>query len=190
MEQSDRELIQRYLDGYTGALEELVHKYRRPLFGFICNMTRGNDEPEEIFQEVWFRAIKKLDLYKSKNFCGWLIRIAHNLVIDRARRRKPELSLDWDNNDGRSLVENIAHRDEGPVSKIEAGELGRRIEKETLLLPSEQKEVFIMRAQLSMSFKEIAKIQGVSINTALARMQYALDKLRQVLRSDYDELCG
>jgi RNA polymerase sigma-70 factor (ECF subfamily) len=188
MEETDSQLVTRYRRGQVDALEWLVERYRRSLFGFIYNMTRGREEAEEVFQEVWFRAIRKIDMYREDNFCGWLIRIAHNMVIDRSRRRKPDVSLDEEKEDGTGLLGKIAAKEADPGSRAVAGDTANRIARAVATLPSEQKEVFLMRVQADLSFKEIAKAQKVSINTALARMQYALSKLRIVLREDYEEL--
>ena len=188
MEQTDKDLIFLYFNGQVDALEQLVEKYQRPLFGYIYNMTEGREDAEEIFQEVWFRAIKKLGNYSHNNFGGWLIRIAHNYVIDRARKKKPDTSLDIENENGRSLAETIPGKDHNPLSTVTESELKEQIAKAVSMLPENQKETFIMRVESGLSFKEIAKIQKISINTALARMQYALDKLRPLLRKEYDEL--
>jgi len=185
MEPSDRELLARYRRGNVDALEILVLRYRRPLFGFLVNMTQSVEESEEVFQEVWLRVIRRLSLYRQKNFLGWLVRIARNIVIDRARRRKPQCSLDEDRGDGRPLVQKVKARGRDPRRELEAGELGGRIAQAVAGLPDNQKEVFVMRMQAGLSFKEIARTQKVSINTALARMQYALAKLRPMLREDY-----
>ena len=101
----DGQLIALYRKGEVAALEQLVDKYRRPLFGYIVNMTGRAGEADEIFQEVWFRVIRKIDTYRQKNFLGWMIRIAHNLVIDRARRARPGVSLDAEREEGYPLRE-------------------------------------------------------------------------------------
>ena len=188
MAETDHELVTRYRQGQVGALGQLVEKYQRPLFGYIINMTEGRDDTDEIFQEVWFRVIKKLGTYRQKNFFGWLVRIAHNLVIDRARRKKPDFSLDEKSEDNRSRAEVIPDNDRGPLFRIKADELGQRIAKAVAALPADQKEVFLFRVQADLSFKDIAGIQGVSLNTALARMQYALAKLRPMLKEDYEAI--
>lgn len=186
MEKTDGELLARYRSGQVDALERLVYNYRRPLFGFIINMTEGRDDADEIFQEVWLRAIRNLGTYRHKNFLGWLVRIAHNLIIDRARSRKPDLSLNEEGEEGQSLAEVIPGNDPGPRSHVEANDFTENIAKAVASLPDDQKEVFVMRVQAGLSFKEIARIQKVSINTALARMQYALAKLRAMLKEDYE----
>jgi RNA polymerase sigma-70 factor, ECF subfamily len=188
MEETDSQLVNRYRSGHVDALEQLVERYRRALFGFIYNMTRGREEADEVFQEVWFRAIRKIDMYREDNFCGWLIRIARNMVIDRSRRRKPDVSLDEEREDGSGLLGRIPAKGADPGSRAVNGDTAERIARAVAILPVEQKEVFLMRVQADLSFKEIAKSQKVSINTALARMQYALSKLRLALREDYAEL--
>jgi RNA polymerase sigma-70 factor (ECF subfamily) len=188
MDDKDNEALARYLGGDVDALEGLVEKYRRPLFGFILNMTGGAAEAEDVFQEVWLRVVRKAGGYRRGNFFGWIVRIARNLVIDRARRRKPEVSLDRENEDGASLGDVIPGPGPAPSDEAVAGDLGCRIADAVAGLPAEQKEVFVMRVQTGLSFKEIAAVQRVSINTALARMQYALAKMRTVLKDDYAEL--
>jgi RNA polymerase sigma-70 factor (ECF subfamily) len=190
MERSDQELIALYRDGQVAALQELVEKYKRLLHGFIVKMTRGSDEPDEIFQEVWFKAISRLDRYREDNFPGWLVRIAHNLVIDRSRRRKPDVSLDASRGDALSMADMIPSKQRAPDSLAASRELAGRIGVAVEQLPPKQREVFLMRLQADLPFKEIAKMQGVSINTALARMQYALTKLKTLLADDYRWMNG
>ena len=188
MAESDHQLLDRYRRGQVEALEVLIEKYKRPLFAYILNMTGGRDDADEIFQEVWFRVIRKIHSYRRKNFFGWLVRIAHNLVIDRSRRRKPNVSLDEEIGDGRSGVDALEGRSEMPHMALTAGELGVHIREAVRVLPREQREVFLMRVQAELPFREIARIQRASINTVLARMHYALAKLRPLLREDYEAL--
>jgi RNA polymerase sigma-70 factor, ECF subfamily len=188
MEETDGDLLGKYLKGEVDALGVLVEKYRRPMFGFILNMTRGRDEADEIFQEVWFRAIKNIGKYSEKNFSGWLMRIARNIVIDRIRRKKPDFSLDAETKDGSSACGTIAGKGLEPGEEVTERDVGKRIKKAVATLPADQKEVFLLRVQAGLSFKEIARVQEVSINTALARMHYALRKLRLVLKEDYRQL--
>ena len=190
MEQTDSELVARYKAGEVVALEELVERHRRPLFGFILNMSGGTVEADEIFQEVWFRAIKKLNLYRQRNFRGWLVRIAHNLIIDRSRKRKPELSLDVEQPNGFRAADVIPGKGRDPSEEAACSQLHQNIAAAVTELPADQKEVFLLRTRMDLSFKEIAGVQKVSINTALARMQYALAKLRILLKGDYEDLTG
>jgi RNA polymerase sigma-70 factor (ECF subfamily) len=186
---ADTERIARYRAGDARALEELVEEYRRPLFAYLLRMSARRDEADEVFQEVWLRVIRNVGTYRHKNFFGWLLRIAHNLVIDRCRRRKPEVSLDEQSEtSGRSLVETLPDGGMGPSGRMAAADVGRRIAAAVAALPLEQREVFLMRTETDLPFKEIAAIQGTSINTALGRMHYAVGRLRPLLRADYESL--
>ncbi len=189
MDQEDAELLAAYRSGETEALGRLVEKYRRPLFGFVLRFSGGREDAEEVFQEVWVRAIRNMKSYRHKSLISWLFRIAHNLMIDRARQRKPLLSLDTaSTEDGVALSEKLASIRLRPDDEVGGRELGLRIETAAAQLPPEQREVFWLRMQADLSFKEIAKIQKCSINTALARMQYAVSKLRKELDGEYREL--
>lgn len=188
MEQRDKEYLARYRQGDVGALGKLVEQYRRPLFGFILKMTEGRDEAEDIFQEVWIRAIRHLDTFKERRLLSWLFRIAHNLIIDRARKRKPDESLQDADADSLSREEQTASSAPTPADEMAYAEMKTRIMIAVQQLPLDQKEVFLMRMEGDLSFKEIAHIQKVSINTTLARMRYALDKLKEELAGDYAQL--
>jgi RNA polymerase sigma-70 factor (ECF subfamily) len=180
----DTETIERYRQGDAEALNELVERYRRPLFGFILRMTEGHDDADEIFQEVWFRAIRNLNSYRDNRFFSWLFRIAHNLIIDRIRRRKPEVPID-DEDAADRLFFDQGSTAASPSKALADRELHRRIKAAVGELPLAQREVFLMRMEAELPFKDIADIQRTSINTALARMSYALDKLRKTLAEDY-----
>ncbi len=180
---NDSERLERWRRGDESGLVELVNQYRRPLFGFILRMMEGSDEAEDIYQDVWFRAIRGLDRYRDRHFLSWLFRIAHNLVIDRSRRHKPAVPLDAGNGDQAALE--AAGPAPSPADGLATAELRRRIQTAVGNLPLEQREVFLMRMDAELPFKEIARIQKTSINTALARMSYALGKLRAALAEDY-----
>ena len=191
MDKTDIECINSYLGGDANALEPLVEKYKRPLYSFILKMTEGREDAEEIFQETWFRALKNIHKFKHKNFLNWLFRIAHNLVIDRARRNSKNISMQSSvtGSDGDcTLEDHLAAPGITPAEEAGGNSLGMRIEEAVQTLSAEQKEVFLLRMYGNVSFKEIAKIQRCSINTCLARMQYALTKLRSMLKDEYDEL--
>ena len=193
LDHPERQWIAEYRKGRVESLSLLVEHFRRPLYGFIVRMTESVNDAEDVFQEVWLRAIRHMDSYHEKNFLSWLFRIAHNLVIDRVRRQKPVSSFPdtpfttsstrWEDRipDTRSTA---------PDRQIAMRDVGPRIAAAVAKLPMEQREVFLMRMEGDLPFKEIARIQKVSINTALARMQYALNKLRQDLKSDYEDLSG
>jgi RNA polymerase sigma-70 factor (ECF subfamily) len=191
MDQTDTDSIKAYLGGDTNALEPLVEKYKRPLYSFILKMTEGREDAEEIFQETWFRALKNIHKFQHKNFLNWLFRISHNLVIDRARRNKKNVSMQSSvgGTDGDCTLEDqLAAPGISPAEEAGGTSLGLQIEEAVQTLSPEQKEVFLLRMYGNVSFKEIAKIQKCSINTCLARMQYALTKLRSILKEEYEEL--
>jgi len=188
MEPTDKEYVERYRRGDVVAMDLLVERYRRRLFGYILKMTSGQDDADEIFQDVWIKVIRKIDTYRHDNLYGWLVRIAHNVIIDRVRRRKPMLSLDHENEEGGSMKEMLANGDLNPSEELMASDLGRSIDCALQELSLEQREVFVMRSQGALSFKEIAAIQKTPLNTALARMHYAVRKLRSLLRDRYAEL--
>ncbi len=189
MEADDAELLAAYRNGDSEALGMLVEKYKKPLFGFIYKFSEGREDADEVFQEVWVRAIKNMNRYRQKNLLSWLFRIAHNLMIDRIRSRKPVVSFDTPaSDDGIALGERLAGRALSPADETDGHALGARIHAAAADLPPEQREVFWLRMEGGLSFKEIAKVQKCSINTALARMQYALSKLRNELAEEYGEL--
>jgi RNA polymerase sigma-70 factor (ECF subfamily) len=120
---------------------------------------------------------------------SWLFRIAHNLMIDRIRKNRPLVSFDAPvTEDGAPLGDLLPSERLGPDFESGGRALGLRIEAAAADLPPEQREVFWLRMQGGLSFKEIAKVQRCSINTALARMQYAVSKLRKELAGEYREI--
>ena len=189
MDVEDAKRLEAYRNGDTDALGQLVEKYKKPLFGFIYKFSEGREDADEVFQEVWVRAIKNMNRYRQKNLLSWLFRIAHNLMIDRVRRRKPQVSLETPaTEDGIAWSERLAGAGLDPAETTGGHALGKRIEEAAAELPLEQREVFWMRMQGGLPFREIAKIQKCSINTALARMQSAVSKLRKELAVEYSEL--
>lgn len=191
MEAPENAWLVEYRRGSVDSMGKLVEHFRRPLFGFILKMTEGREDAEEIFQEVWFRVIRNLDSYREKRFVSWLFRIAHNLIIDRARKAKP-ISDPHPLEPGQKdkIEARIPSPGINPALQVEGRDLGQRIAAAVGRLPQEQKEVFLMRMEGDFPFREIARIQGTSINTALARMQYALEKLRDELKTDYRDIAG
>ncbi len=187
-EARDQEWLARYRAGDIEALGQLMSQYRRPLLGFIMKMIADPVEAEDVFQDVWMRAIRRQDRFRKGHFLSWLFRIAHNLVIDRARKRGPAPPVARTTPDGTAAEENIMARGPGPDAMAGHKELQARIDYAVQRLPVDQRAVFVMRVEGDLPFKDIARIQRTSINTALARMQYALAKLREWLAEDYQLL--
>ena len=189
MDGEDAKLLAAYRRGDAEALGRLVEKYQRPLFAFLGRFAANPGEADEWFQETWVRAIEHMNIFRQQNLLGWLFRIAHNLAIDAARRRKPDCSLDAPLPGGdTTLAELVPAPALSPADEAAGRDLGRHIAAAVQLLPVEQREVFWLRMDAGLPFKEIARIQRCSINTALARMQYALAKLRSALGPAYREL--
>lgn len=189
MDDEDAKLLAAYRRGDAEALGRLVEKYKRPLFAFLYRFAANPGEADEWFQETWVRAIEHMNIFRQKNLLSWLFRIAHNLIIDAARRKKPDCSLDAPlSESGAPLGDLIPAAALSPADEAAGRDLGRHIETAAQLLPLEQREVFWLRMEAGLPFKEIARIQRCSINTALARMQYALGKLRATLAPEYREL--
>jgi RNA polymerase sigma-70 factor (ECF subfamily) len=189
MQPIEREWLAQYRRGDLEALGRLVEQYRRPLYSFILKMTEGRGDPEEIFQETWIRAIRNLDRFNDRNLLGWLFRIAHNLVVDRVRKGHVEVKpTPRTGQTTTAWFDQVASSNLGPATVAAGRDLGSRIEEALESLPAEQREVFLLRMEGNLSFKEIAHIQQVSINTALARMHYAVRKLRGLLKDAYENL--
>ncbi len=184
MDEADQ--IKRFLDGDANALCALVEAYRKPLFSFIMQLTGKENDADEIFKEVWLKAMHALPRYRHKDrFASWLFKIAHRQIIDRSRKRKWLLSSDMES-DGHTAPEAASRTT--PRDVVLDHELGALVREAVATLPRAQREVFLLRMDANLTFKEIARIQKTSINTALARMSYALEKLRDQLSSTYKEL--
>lgn len=192
MDISDEDLVAQYVEGDTAALGKLLDRYRRPLYAVLLRMVSSPSEADDLFQEVWLKVIRNAGEFRRQSFKGWVFRITHNLLIDTARCRKKTVSLDAPGErDGEMAVgERMAAAGVGVREQVDGHEAGHRIAKAVASLPEDQREVFMLRTEADMTFRDIARIQGVSINTALARMQYAIEKLQRALRSDYEALRG
>ncbi len=191
MDDDDAKLLAAWRRGDAAALGRLVEKYQRPLFAFLARFATQPGEADDWFQETWVRAIRNMNYFRQKNLLGWLFRIAHNLVIDQARRKKPDCSLDAPlPESGAPLADFIPAPVLSPAAEAAGRDLGGLIAAAAARLPVEQREVFWLRLDAGLTFKEIARIQRTSINTALARMQYALQKLRTDLGPAYREIQG
>ncbi len=180
---NDNQLVERYQAGYHEALEELVARNKNRVFTYILLIVKNQDLAEDIFQDTFIKVIKSLRNGKyidNGKFISWVLRIAHNLVIDHYRKQK-NLNT-FSNDDREGDVFNTLDYCEEPVEKKMItdqilGQVGDLVHE----LPEEQREVVIMRFYWGLSFKEIADQSDVSINTALGRMRYALINLRKLV---------
>jgi len=178
----DALLVKSYVAGDETALSTLINRHQSKIYGFIYSKISDRDITDDIFQDTFIKVIKTLksNSYNEEGkFLPWVMRIAHNLIIDHFRRNKKmpmfretdEFSIFSIMTDNSMTIENqmISEQVEKDLKKI--------IEE----LPEDQKEVLIMRIYQDLSFKEISELTGVSINTALGRMRYALMNLRKVI---------
>ena len=178
---SDQELVRMYLEGKESAFEALLQRHKNKVFTHIYIKVKDRDLAEDIFQDTFIKVVNTLKAGKYNEegkFLPWLMRIAHNLVIDHFRRNKkmpkvreteefsPFAILD----NGEQTVDDIMIHDQ----------IHEDVKALVKLLPDEQREVVIMRHYKGMSFKDIAEATDVSINTALGRMRYALINMRKI----------
>jgi RNA polymerase sigma-70 factor (ECF subfamily) len=181
----DAVLVKNYINGDESALSSLIERHQSKIYGFIYSKINDRDLSDDIFQDTFIKVIKTLKT-KSYNeegkFLPWVMRIAHNLVVDYFRKAKKmpflreteEFSIFNYMTDNSQTIENQMISDQVEV------DLTRLLNE----LPDDQKEVILMRMYQDLSFKEIAELTGVSINTALGRMRYALLNLRKIIEKN------
>ena len=177
-ELSDSELINSFLKDELSAFEALYERYRKQLYAYLHRLLPGQHAlVEDIFQQTWIKVISQLHGYRhNQKFLAWVIRISHNLAIDHFRKTKREGQNDF-GDDKSPLLSDEKYE---PWKNIDSVELSEALENCIQKLPTDQREVFLLR-QEDISFKEIAEIQKCSINTALGRMQYAVRNLQKQL---------
>ena len=178
----DAQLVKNYINGCEKSLEDLVNKHKYRLYNFIYSKVLNKDNAEDLFQETFIKVIKTLKrgVYNEEGkFLPWIMRIAHNLVIDFFRKKKRFQS--FDKNDKYDIFQLI--KDENPSIErhLIDNQILNDLKKIIIKLPQDQKEVLDMRLYKEMSFKEISEITDVSINTALGRMRYAIINLRKLI---------
>jgi RNA polymerase sigma factor (sigma-70 family) len=179
---SDQDLIHQYIKGEEEGLVELIRRYQSKIYTSIYLLVKDEYLAEDIFQDTFIKVINTLKAGKYNEegkFLPWVSRIAHNLVIDHFRREKRAPTISGD--DDFDIFDVLGHYDESTEDKMVREQTHKDLKTLIHLLPSEQKEVLIMRHFSNMSFKEIAEITEVSINTALGRMRYALNNLRKMM---------
>ncbi len=179
---TDAVLVSAYIEGDESALSDLVKRHKQRIFSFIYSKVFDRDVSEDIFQDTFIKVIRTLKrgAYNEEGkFLPWVMRIAHNLVIDHFRKsnRMPKFENSGDFNIFSVLSDSSLNAEKSMIKGQVEDDVRRLIEE----LPDDQKEVLVMRMYKDMSFKEISEQTGVSINTALGRMRYALINLRKVI---------
>ena len=182
---TDEQLVSAYAAGDNNAFDQLLKRHKARLFNFILSMVKDSDLADDIFQETFVKAIVTIrqGRYNDQGkFIAWIYRIARNLIIDSYRQDKVENQLSTDDENGVNLL----NRSEFSEGTVEDTLIGMQIEEDLRALVTElsesQRQVVDMRFYQNLSFKEIAALTGVSINTALGRMRYAILNLRRMAR--------
>ncbi len=179
---TDATLVSAYMQGNESALGVLVTRHKQRIYSFIYSKVFDRDVAEDIFQDTFIKVIRTLKrgAYNEEGkFLPWVMRIAHNLVIDHFRKsnRMPK----FENNDDFNIFSVLSDGNLNAEKQIIKGQVESDVRRLIQELPADQKEVLVMRMYKDMSFKEISEQTGVSINTALGRMRYALINLRKVI---------
>ncbi len=180
---SDKELIKRYLQGNQTSLEKLITRHKNKVFAYILMIVKDKDLADDIFQDTFIKVINTIRAgsYKEEGkFIQWVMRIAHNLIIDHFRKSK-RIPVVENNNDDYDIFDTIKFVDPSVEERMVTDQIHEDVRKLIEYLPREQKEVLFMRHYSDMSFKDIAEKTNVSINTALGRMRYALINLRKLI---------
>ncbi|MEG1555569.1 MAG: sigma-70 family RNA polymerase sigma factor [Bacteroidales bacterium] len=180
---SDNELISRYMEGDESALKSLILRHEKKVFSYILVSVKNRELAEDIFQDTFIKVINTLrsGSYKEEGkFIQWVMRIANNLKIDYYRKiqRLPA----FENNGEFDIFDLLYGSDPSIEQKIITEQIHQDVSNLIHYLPEEQREVLEMRIYQDISFKDIAEITGVSINTALGRMRYALINLRKIIQ--------
>lgn len=180
---SDNELILGYKNGDYSCFEALLSRYQNKVYSYIISVVKDKDIADDIFQDTFFKVIVTINqgIYKDENkFIHWVMRIAHNLVVDYYRRNNKMPMVP--NRSDCDIVDNLKLQDENAERAIMKKQTNQNIRKLIRLLPPEQRRVVILRHYGQFDFKEIASRTGVSINTALGRMRYAIINLRRLAK--------
>jgi len=181
---SDRELIGRYLKGHHASLEILISRHQNRVYAYILMITKNKELADDLFQDTFIKVINTIrsgSYNEEGKFLQWVMRIAHNLIIDHFRKSNRIPVIDNSKNDDYDIFENLNIMDESVEDRIITEQIHKDVRKLIELLPAEQREVLYMRHYAEMSFKDIAEVTDVSINTALGRMRYALINLRKII---------
>ena len=181
---SDQKLLNCYLSGDRNAISQLIERHSRRVRDYIQMMVKDGDVADDIFQETFIKAVRVIDEGRDTDngrFLSWILRIAHNQVIDHFRAQKQNRQLN-EAEAGYDVLGTLRLAERTVEDEIVCEQIASDVRRMVELLPDEQREVVMMRYYSGLSFKEIAEQTGVSINTALGRMRYALINLRKMIK--------
>jgi RNA polymerase sigma factor (sigma-70 family) len=180
---NDNELVQRFISGDQNALEILIHRHKNRVFSYILLIVKKQELAEDIFQETFIKVIRSLKKGRytdNGKFISWVLRISHNLIIDHFRKEKLKNTISNDSFEG-DLFNSQKFAEDTIEDQMVYSQILSEVKDLIQELPEDQQQVIYMRHYLDLSFKEIADITDVSINTALGRMRYALINLRKLV---------
>lgn len=188
---SDQALLNSYLQGDRSAISRLIERHTRRVRDYIRMMVKDNDVADDILQETFIKAVRVIDEGRytdNGKFLSWILRIAHNQVIDHFRAQKQNRQVN-ESNAGYNVLGTLRFAEKNVEDRMVADQIEADVRSLVEMLPEEQREVVMMRYFSGLSFKEIAEQTNVSINTALGRMRYALINLRKMIREKNLVLC-
>ena len=183
--QSDQQLLGSYLVGDENAISTLIERHRRRVFDYINMMVKDSELADDIFQETFIKVLRFIQEGRytdNGRFVSWVLRIAHNQVIDYFRQTKNKRKIN-ESDAGYDILNSGLFAENSIEDKIVSNQIETDIRHLIQLLPDEQREVVQMRYYNNMSFKDISESTDVSINTALGRMRYALINIRKMIRA-------
>ncbi|HEX3007053.1 MAG TPA: sigma-70 family RNA polymerase sigma factor [Bacteroidales bacterium] len=183
---TDNELVVQFVNGDAQAIETLIHRYKNKVYTYILLTVRDQQLAEDIFQDTFLKVIKSLTegrYQENGRFLQWVMRIAHNLVIDYYRREKQMNTVSSEKYEF-DLFNSQKFSDQTIEDEIIDFQINKDIRRLVDELPDDQKEIILLRHYGGLSFKEIADQTNVSINTALGRMRYALINLRKIIKDN------
>lgn len=181
---SDRVLLNNYLSGDCSAISQLIDRHSRRVRDYIRMMVKDVDVADDIMQETFIKAVRFIDEGRytdNGKFLSWVLRIAHNRVLDYFRQQKSARTVN-ESDAGYNVLGTMRFAEQNVEDKMVAEQIEADVRRMIDFLPEEQREVVQLRYYAGLSFQEIADQTGVSINTALGRMRYALINLRKLIK--------
>ena len=183
---SDQVLLNRYLSGDRSAISQLIDRHSKRVRDYIRMMVKDHDVADDILQETLIKAVRVIDEGRyadTGKFLSWVLRIAHNQVIDYFRSQKSQRTVS-ESDAGYNVLDTLRFAERNVEDRMISEQIEADVRRMIDSLPEEQREVVMMRYYAGMSFQEIADQTEVSINTALGRMRYALINLRKMIKEN------
>lgn len=175
---SEQTLIEKCRNGETAAFGPLIKIYRKQLFSYLLKLCGNREDAEDLFQETLIKSWKGINKYSElQKFSSWLFTIAHNTAMDKLRKRNKEAMIT------ETEPDELSHTND-PLKDLIGKEIRNKIQKAVEFLPFKQKEVFLLRVNSGISFKEIAQATNEPLNTVLSHMHYSVKKIKRIFWSE------